>query len=229
MGNILGYLWGVLARPKRTFAELARLDSLRYSAALVTSIGILMAAGFLRSYLARDWPPPAEELAVWIAAWGEFSQLPFLKIPIEAYRGFQAIIMIPMLLAVWMLMAGTARLLGRLFGGRVSFDQYLNLLAFSYFTFWALAAILDTSFNIGFGERLMPALQGAYGAGVQGFAVYFEPVMYVGIYCVAGGYNGWAACIAEKQAGAPYNLWKAALVGLLTFAWPMILSSTLLR
>lgn len=229
MKKILGTLWGVVVHPRSTFADLADRSTIRLAAAFVLSYGIFTSALFLFSYLRRDWPPPPEELRVWISAWGEFSQLPFLKISAEQYRLFQAIIMIPLVLAIWMLMAGTARLLGRLFNGRVTFDQYLNLLAFSFFPFWLLATLLDTAFNVLLGPRLIPALQGAYGPIVGLFAIYFEPVMYVFLFGLAGVYNGLAAHTAESFVGAAYPIWKSALVGLLTFAWPMVLISSLLR
>lgn len=229
MKNFLVHFWGVIMRPRAEFAHLARQESIRPAAALVLGFGVLMGLSFLSSYLSRDWPPPQAELEVWIEAWGEFSQLPVLKIPAEQYRLFLAIIMLPLVLSIWMLMAGTARLLGRLFGGRCSFDQYLNLLAFSYFPFWLLASLLDTAFNVLFGSNLVPALQGSLGTFARSFALYFEPWMYVVLFGLAGFYNGLAAHTAENAAGAPYGIWKSALVGLLTFACPMVLISTLLR
>ena len=147
----------------------------------------------------------------------------------QQYRLFLAIIMLPLVLAVWMLMAGTARLLGRLFDGRASFDQYLNLLAFSFFTFWMLASVLDFSYNLLLGPYLVPAIQGMYGPLASAFVRNFPPMLYVVLFGLAGVYNGIAAHTVERVAGAPYAPWKSALVGLLTFVWPMVLVVALSR
>lgn len=100
---------GMLTHPGRTGKELASETSLKPVATLVIAFGILYGSLFLKSYLAHDYPPPPEELAVWVEHWGEAVMLPFFNIPAEIYRGFQAAIMLPFALALWMLMGGTAR------------------------------------------------------------------------------------------------------------------------
>ncbi len=227
--DLLGYLRGVVTHPRVTFEKLARQPSLRPAAVMVLGYGAYAGLMFSISYQSGDWPPPPAELKVWIEAWGEFSQLPFLKIRAEQYRLFLAIIMLPLVLAVWMLMAGTARLLGVLFGGRASFEQYLNLFAFSFFTFWLLASLLDASYNLVLGSRIVPALQGAYGPLASLLARYFPPMFYLILFGLAGVYNGIATHVAERLAGVYYAPWKSALVGIFTFAWPIVLVSVLIR
>ena len=229
MKGFLRYLVGVIPHPRLTFEALAKDASIRPAAALVLGYGTLSGSMFLISFLRGNWPPPPDELSVWVSAWGEFTQLPFLKIPAEQYRLFQAILMLPLVLAIWMLMAATARLLGTLLGGRASFDQYLKVLGFSFFTFWLLAHILDTAYNLLLGPYLVPAIQGEYGPLAGAFVRNFPPLLYVILFGLAGVYNGIAAQTAERQAGVSYAMWKPALVGLLTFAWPMVLVSALLR
>jgi hypothetical protein len=227
--RFFGYVWGAVTHPRATFQELARQPLLRPGATLVLSWGVLEGLLFLISHLSHNWPPPPDELEVWLEAWGEFSQLPFLKIPVEQYRLFQAILMVPLVLTIWILMAGTARLLSILFGGRASFDQYLSVLAFPIFTSWFLAGMLDTTYNILLGPQLVPALQGAYGPLASAFVLNFPPLNYVIMFSAAAVYNGIAAHTVERMAGAPYAWWKCVIAGLLTFAWPTLLSAVLLR
>jgi len=229
MKQFLRYFWGAITRPRATFTKLAQETSIRTAAALVLGFGVVSGLMFFVSYQLRNWPPPSAELNIWISVWGEFTQLPFLKIPAEQYRLFLAIIMLPLVLAIWMLMASTARLLGILFGGKASFDQYLNLFAFSFFTFWVLAHALDSSYNLLLGPYLVPAIQGEYGTLASAFVRNFPPLLYTILFSLAGVYNGLAAHTAERLAGVSFAFWKCTLVGLLTFAWPMILVSALLR
>jgi len=229
MKQFLEYLWGVIARPRATFNKLALQPSLGPAMGMVLGYGLINGVLFLISYLSHDWPPPQAELDVWISAWGEFSQLPFLKIPAEQYRLFLAVIMLPLTLAIWMLMAGTAHLLGRLYGGRTSFDQYLNLFGFSFFTFAVLAAALDTSYNLLLGPYLVPALQGAYGTLAAAFVRNFPILIYIVGFGLGGLYNGLAALTSERLAEARYAAWKSIPIGLLTFAWPTVIIATLLR
>ena len=50
-----------------------------------------------------------------------------VKVPTQHYRLAQAIFMTPLVVAIWIWMAGSARLLSIGFGGRVTYRQYLIL------------------------------------------------------------------------------------------------------
>ncbi len=224
-----GNMGSMLVQPRRTSCRLAATLDLRPAAALVLGYGILAALGSYVSYVQGAYPGQPGELALWVEAWGEFGILPFVKIPPEHYRLFMAIILLPLLLAAWMLMAGTARLLAIVFGGRVSYDQYLSLFAFSTFPLWLLASILDGAYQVLLQPSLGPALRGELSPSVNALILNFEPVMYVVLFGLAGVYNALATHCAESQPSRPYAAWKSALSGLLTFAWPTLLSATLLR
>ncbi len=219
----------MLVQPRRTSRRLAASLDLRPAAALVLAYGFLAALGSYVSYVQGAYPGRPDELALWVATWGEFSMLPFVKIAPEQYRLFMAIILLPLVLAAWMLMAGTARLLSIVFGGQASYDQYLSLFAFSTFPFWLLATVLDGAYQALLQPSLLPALRGEFSPIVNALILNFEPVMYVGLFGLAGVYNGLATHSAERQTGRPYAAWKSALAGLLTFAWPTLLAATLLR
>ena len=197
----LSYFWRMIISPRKTSLALAQESSVRYSAMLVLGYGILMSLGFLIS--ARDYPPPKETLDVWIRAWGEFTMLPFLKIPAESYRAFEAAIMIPLALTIWMLMAGTAKLLSILFRGKVRYEQYLNLLGFGFFPFLLIAGILDTIYSGYLKPFAVPALNLEYGAAARSFFLLFPPLEYTILYGLGGVYNGIASWTAERWAEFP--------------------------
>jgi hypothetical protein len=220
----LTYLWKMLISPRRTSRELAEEPRVRYAAALVLAYGAALSLGFLIGAINHAYPPPPDVLAVWIKTWGEFTMLPFLKIPAENYRAFLAIIMIPLSLTIWMLMAGTAKLLSLLFKGNARYEQYLNLMGFGFFPFLWIAAILDLIYSGLLEPLALPALNLQYGAWARAFFLWFPPLEYTILYGLGGIYNGIAAQTAERWA-----VWKSVAVGVLTFIWPFLLITALLR
>ncbi len=68
---IFQYMGGMLAHPARTGKALAAEKSLKPAAVFVIAFGILQSLMFLISYLAHDYPPPPEVLAVWAEHWGK--------------------------------------------------------------------------------------------------------------------------------------------------------------
>ena len=128
------------------------------------------------------------------------------------------------MLAIWILMAGSARLLSLFFGGgRVSCEGYLNLLGFSFFVFMIAAVALDFAFSDVF-RNFVEALRGDYGMFARSAVAAFPPAMYTVLYGLGGFYNAIVACEGEG-----YSFSKAAIVGIVTFLWPMVLISLLLR
>ena len=110
-----------IVRPRRTCRDILQQETLNASLAIVLGFGLVVGLLFLRSHLAREYPPPPDELETWIEAWGEFAMLPIVKIPAPQYRLAQALFMVPLSLAIWLLMAGSARVLSVLFRGRTTF------------------------------------------------------------------------------------------------------------
>lgn len=220
----LALLPKMVVRPRRTARELLAEKTVYPSLVVVVGFAVVDSLLFLFSYLIGDYPPPHEELRVWIQTWGEFAMLPFVKVPVESYRLAMALFTIPLMLAIWMLMAGSARLLSILFGrGRVSFDQYLNLFGFSFFAFMIVAAVFDAVYSDVFGN-FVAVLRGEYGSLARSAVTALPPVMYMVLYGLGGVYN---AIVAREGEG--YSLPMTVLVGLVTFIWPMVLISLLLR
>ncbi len=220
----LGRLWEIIFHPLRTAEELAREPSLRSASAVVLGLGICTGLMFAVSAARGDYPPPPDVLKTWIDSYGEFAMLPFLKIPAESYRLFEAFIAVPMLLAGWMLMGSTARLLTRLLGGRLSYEQYLNLFAFSFFTFWILAQLMEMSIETVLGAYMLPALRNAYGPLAQGFFTYVMSIGWPLWLLIGGVYSGLAAWACERFAA-----WKAVLIGGVSMTWPILMASFILR
>jgi hypothetical protein len=222
--SIFRGMGGMLFHPGRTGKVLASEARLRPVAFLVIAFGVLYALMFLSSYLAHDYPPSPEVLAVWIEHWGEGVMLPFFNLPAESYRGFQAAIMLPFALAIWMLMGGSARLVASMFGGKNSYETYLRITGFTFFTIWVISAFLDYLYSSAFGPYVLRGLRGEYGPLVDTLLQGFMPVEYTLLYGLAAVNIAIAARAIEG-----FTWWKAALVGLAAFAWPMALVSSVVR
>ncbi len=217
-------MWNMVFHPRRTSQKILEEKGISSSFWLILGFGIVFAGSFLISYFAGDYPPPSADLQTWIDAWGEFAMLPIVKVPAESYRLVQAIFMLPLLFAIWILMAGSARMLSILFGGRVSFDQYANLLVFSFFPFWILATIFDAILSGLLGDFVLAALRMEYGGLVKTVISAFYPVMYTSLFGLGGVYNGIVTHQTER-----FSFWKVFLIGLVTFFWPNFLAAMLLR
>jgi hypothetical protein len=215
---------GMLLHPKQTAKELVADTRLRPVATLVIAFGLLQSLMFLISYLNHDYPPPQEVLDVWVEHWGEGVMLPFFNVPPESYRGFQAAILLPFCLALWMLMGGTARLLAYLFGGKHSYETYLRVTGFTFFTIWLIAAFLDFLYSGVFVEYVLNGLRGEYGPLVDGLLQAFMPLEYTILY----GLVGLNITLATREIER-FAWWKAAIVGLAAFAWPMALVASVVR
>ncbi|MGB8253657.1 MAG: YIP1 family protein, partial [Anaerolineaceae bacterium] len=200
------YLVRMLFKPVRTSREIARQTSIRPAVWVVLGFAIYMAISFALAQ--KAYPPPAHDLEVWIKAWGAFVMLPVVNIPPEHYRTFLAIIMLPLMGAAWMLMAGSAHLLSKLFGGKAPLKVWLNQAVFTFFPFWILAILMDGLFSGVFGGYQVPALEMQYGPFWHDFVLYFPQYLYTVLYGIGAVYAGIAAYQTERFA-----IWKAAIIG----------------
>ncbi len=214
----------ILISPFRSAQALPPSVRVRPAAWLVLAAGLFMAVGMFVSHLSRAYPPPSDVLKIYVDTWGEYFMLPFLKIPPESYRLFLAVIFVPLAFAFWMLMAGTGKLLSLLMGGRASFEQYLVITAFSFFPFWILAGIIDTIFSGVIDAYVLQALTGQLGPFATAFWSSFPQFFYTFLYGLGGVWIGISTAGVES-----FTWWKALPVALLTFGWPMLLMSVLVR
>ena len=222
--SIFHGMGGMLLHSKRTGKELAADTRLKPVTTFIIAFGLLLSLMFLISHLKQDYPPSPDVLAIWVEHWGEGVMLPFFSIPAESYRGFQAAIMLPFCLAIWMLMGGTGRLLARLFSGVHSFETYLRITGFAFFTCWLIAAFLDYLYSGVFSEFVLRGLQGEFGPLVGTLLQYFPPVAYTFLFGLAGVNITLATRTIED-----FPWWKAIIVGIATFAWPMALVASVVR
>jgi hypothetical protein len=132
--------------------------------------------------------------------------------------------MTPLVLAIWILMAGSARLLSVLFGGKVTFEQYLNLFGFSFFAFWITSSALDVIYSGVFRRFVLQALRMEHGAAIRTIVVWFPATMWTTLLALGGMYNALVAHECEQ-----FSVIKSALVGMATAIWPIVLVSILLR
>ncbi len=220
----LSYLWKMVIHPRRTTDELFQEKNPLPALWIILGFGLIFAVMMLISHLQGGYPPPPADLKTWIEAWGSFTMLPFINVPAESYRLVQAIFMIPLMFVIWMLMAGSARLLSISFGSKTSFDQFLNLLVFSFFPWWILASVMDGLMSGVFGGFVLSALRMEHGVLAKNLITNFYPVMYSVLFGLGGVYNG----LATYRAGG-LKWWQAALIGFITFFWPLFFATILLR
>lgn len=214
----------IISHPRETSREIVSDEKINSSLSVVLGFGIILSLMFLISHLKADYPPPTDELKVWIETWGEFPMLPFVDIPAERYRLAQAIFMTPLMIAVWILMAGSAKLLSILFDGKVSYKQYLNLFGFSFYAFWIVASILDTIYSGIFGDLALKVLTMENGSTIKSVVANFPSVMWTLLLGLGGIYN--AIVTHENER---FSMGKTAVIGIVTFAWPILLISLLIR
>lgn len=214
----------LLISPYRAAQALPASAKVRSAALVVLAMGLYLSLGMLISHVNHAYPPAPDVLKIYIDAWGEFVMLPFLNIPAENYRLFIAIIAMPLIFAMWMLMAGTAKLFSLLLRGRASYEQYLVITAIDFFPFMFLAAIIDTIFSGVIDKYVLQALTGQFGPFATSFWIAFPQFFYVILYGLGGIWIGISVAGVES-----FKWWKALVIALFTFAWPMLLMSVLLR
>ena len=216
--------WNFFCHPIQTSRELAAESNLRPSLSLVVGFACLLGLAYLISYLAKAYPPPPADWQVWIDTWGATFMKPIIPVPLESYRLFLAIAIIPWVIGLWLAMAGLGTLFSRLFGGKVGFKGYLSVFGLSFFPFWILAAILDFLYMGFINPYIVPALNMEYGL-LPRTVVYLVPlVMYPTLMGIGGVYNAVATRAIEGFAG-----WKAAITGTVTCVMAIVLLSVVVR
>jgi len=150
---------------------------------------------------------------------------PFIPIPKETYRLWEALFILPMYLTAWILLAGFASLVGKAFGGKGSFRENLNVLGFAHFVPLYFFVVFDF-FLVGSAYSWnLAASRGLYGVELQSFA-RTQGFLYVGI-----PFGVWApilTVIAIKTT-QKISLWKAMAVTLIAMIPANALFTILIR
>ena len=210
--------------PRQTSEEITADADLRPSLGFVLGFAILLGLAYLVTYLTKAYPPPPTDWQVWLATWGEQTLAPFVPIPLESYRLFLAISIIPGMMLLWLAMAGVGKLLSLIFHGKISFRQYLALFAFSFFPFWLIAAVLDFLYMGFFNPYIVPALNLAYGPLPKTLVYWMPLTLYPVIFGLGGIYTALATYAVER-----FSAWKCAITGVVTASLAILLLSALVR
>jgi hypothetical protein len=117
MSSFRSYYFPSLLRPRRTFeALMADPRRLRYGLLAIGINAVLYT--FVYIFLTIGHGAPS-------------SLTPWLNIPKEVYYGYDRFILAPSMFGCWILSAGTAHLLSKLFSGQGSFDDTLSAFGFA--------------------------------------------------------------------------------------------------
>ncbi len=222
--KILKYIFGMLFHPRRTSLELVKEKTIWQGMVFVGVFSLLFAILFLIGYLKKLYPPDAATLGLWVKTWGAFAMLPVLPIPIEKYRLFIAIILVPLGLLLWLAAAGIMKLFSVLFKGMLAFKQYLNIVAFGFFPYWLLAFLTDTVYSSTFGANKNAALMGELGSFMKGFVTWFPQLMYPFWFGLGAIALGVAMHVTEK-----FPWWKCAIAAFFAFMPILAAVALLLR
>lgn len=111
------YYLGTFVRPRRTFAALMQDGRrLRFGATALAINAVLYTLVYV--FLARAGGAPS-------------SFTPWLAIPAEVYYQYNQFFLAPSMAMCWILAAGVAQLMSRLFGGIGSFEDTVSVLGFA--------------------------------------------------------------------------------------------------
>lgn len=219
MYRLTGYFWGTIATPRKTFQQIQKEKSTSVGLTLVIVFGFLAGITYFVSYL-YGASTTLEEIAA-----GMSGAEPLIPIPKETYRLWETFFILPMYLTAWILLSGSARLAAKIFGGRGSFKENLNVLGFAYFVPLYFFVVFDF-FLIGpVYSWNLAANRGLYGPGIQDFATV------LGFLYIAISFGVWApilTAIAIKITER-ISLWKAVVVTLIAMIPPNVLFTILIR
>ncbi len=112
----LAYIAATVAGPRQAFT-LMLFDE----AGFAVAVGALLAAALAWVFIFASWA---------IAGWEPWLT-PWLTISAELYYGWEAIFILPVMMAGWMLFSGAVQILSRLLGGNGSFESTARVLALS--------------------------------------------------------------------------------------------------
>ena len=221
---VIRRMWFILWRPRRTGQEITHDENIWPALGLVGIFAVVLGLAYLATYFAKAFPPPPADWQVWLDTWGEAFMNPFLPIPLESYRLFLAVAIIPGVIGLWLVMGGIGRLFSQAFHGKASFQQYLSLFGFSFFPFWIIAALIDFLYMGLAGPYIVPALNMAYGPAVRTIVYLMPLALYPLLLGLGGVYIAVSTYTLERFAA-----WKCALVGLVNAGSGIAVLSLLVR
>lgn len=219
MQRLIRYFWGTITCPQKTFQRIQSEKSILVGLTPVIVLGVLAGITYFVSYL-YGASVTMEEIAA-----GSFFTEPFIPIPKDTYRLWEAFFILPMYLIAWVLLAGFAYLVTKHFKAKRSFKEILNVLGFAYFVPLYFFVIFDF-FLVGPAYSWnLAALRGFYGEGIQSFMEVLE-VAYIAI--PFGVLAPVLTVIAIKNT-QKISLWKSVVVTLIAMIPPIALFAIFIR
>jgi len=128
MGRFVGFLWGTLSRPGSSFEALAAQRTVRWALA-AASLGPLQVWGnmVLHAVFDLDWLGTRGDLLepTFVGGFG------YLRVGLDHWVSIFAGLMPLLFLFSLLIMPGVAQLMSKLWGGRGTFEQMVNTMAFA--------------------------------------------------------------------------------------------------
>lgn len=177
MHSLCSYLSGTVLRPRRTFERLlSDPHRLRLGLAVVLLMGALYTLTTLANVLAGAQP----------------LMPPVLAIPAAQYYAWELTFELPVYVVGWLLAAGVAHLLARLFGGRGGFSDLLAVLGLAMNVPWLITWLADSVLAVAYLSHLLTQAQWAAAIARPGlwqvvnYGYALIPLLwFVGLFAVA--------------------------------------------
>ncbi len=169
--RLAGYVWGVFVRPSSTFNQLAAEGTVRWAIA-VTALGVLLGWGNMLLFAAfgYDWLGSRPLLLdpTYVGGFG------YLRVPAAHWVPIFGALL-PVLAAYGLtIVPGSAHLISKLWGGRGTFEQLVNVLAFAGVPSLVINTLSE--YITGVPLNLLTHQEHFYGAAMHGA---FGPTMQV--------------------------------------------------
>ena len=225
--HLVQYAWGTIARPGPTFEALAAERSVRWALA-IAALGVVEGWGNMALFalFGYDWLGSRPLLAdpTYVGGMG------YWRVPADQWLPIFAALLPVLALYGLVIVPGTAHLLSKLWGGRGTYEQMVNVLAFA--TVPSLAIAWLSEWLTGVPLNLLSGRAYFYGAAMQG---EFGPTVAIlwTIYASVVYTIPWAWGIVLGIVGirrVQGISWPGAVVAMLVaFASSLLITSTFVR
>lgn len=189
--KFFSYLWGVIIHPRATFDELAMLTSIRPAIFLVLIAQSLLWVNYLLyTFFGFDWLGTRRELAspTYVGFFGH------LAIGIEDYLPVFFLVIGPILALMGLvIMPGIVQVLSKIWGGKGSFEQMINVMGFSMVPSLLIQSFFNDMFISGVPANLIAGHPYAFTAAMNGeFGMVWSIIFWIymiGVYIL--GTSAW--------------------------------------
>jgi hypothetical protein len=216
---LFGYIWGSVAHPKATFAELTQLSSIRPAVMLVLLVQLLGLLNLLLfTILNQDWLGTRRELPnpTYVGFFGR------LAVETEHYVLIYFFVIGPLLALLGLVvLPGLANVLSKLWRGKGTFEQMINTLTFAQVPSLLIQSLLNDMLLAGVPANLLTGHPYAFTAAMNGeFGALWSTLVWIymiGIYILGTGF--WVIVLGAMAIHRVQRIprWAAALIMLFTY------------